>query len=63
ILIHEVRLPLFYSGYLLLSLKKPFLEYYFGYQAAAVGQGRFRSLIPSYLRDSAEAVIVFDLTS
>ncbi|KAM3827708.1 ras-related protein Rab-6B-like isoform 2-T2 [Vipera latastei] len=27
------------------------------------GQGRFRSLIPSYLRDSAEAVIVFDLTS
>ncbi|ETE63693.1 Ras-related protein Rab-6B, partial [Ophiophagus hannah] len=31
--------------------------------AVAVGQGRFRSLIPSYLRDSAEAVIVFDLTN
>lgn len=26
--IHEVRLPLFYSGYLLLSLKKLYLEYY-----------------------------------
>lgn len=27
------------------------------------GQERFRSLIPSYIRDSSVAVVVFDVTS
>lgn len=33
------------------------------YVRDTAGQERFRSLIPSYIRDSTVAVIVFDITS
>jgi Ras-related protein Rab-6A len=34
-----------------------------GFPYAAAGQERFRSLIPSYIRDSSVAVVVYDVSS
>ena len=39
-----------------------FVKFY-NFKRDTAGQERFRSLIPSYIRDSTVAVIVYDITS
>ena len=43
-------------------LLKISIKFYYSKRDTA-GQERFRSLIPSYIRDSTVAVIVYDITS
>lgn len=42
---------------------KAVLKYIVAFARDTAGQERFRSLIPSYIRDSSVAVVVYDVSS
>lgn len=52
-----------YDSFFFMSLYVAFTNWPFQLCRDTAGQERFRSLIPSYIRDSSVAVIVYDVAS
>ena len=54
---------MFYLNLFILIYIFPFDFDFVSYHRDTAGQERFRSLIPSYIRDSSVAVVVYDITN